>query len=72
MDKVEESEVSHVEQAQTHNAKDTQHIHVLSAEQTSIRRKVVCLSLSMSISADIESLTVMFCRWSAYSTYFRI
>ncbi|KAB8070535.1 major facilitator superfamily domain-containing protein [Aspergillus leporis] len=36
---IEESEVSHVEQAQTHNAKDTQHIHVLSAEQTSIRRK---------------------------------
>ncbi|KAF7585167.1 hypothetical protein BBP40_012023 [Aspergillus hancockii] len=38
MDKVE-SEAIHLEQAQPNNAKDTQHIRVDSADQTSIRRK---------------------------------
>ncbi|GMG30715.1 unnamed protein product [Aspergillus oryzae] len=43
---VKESDAIHLEQAQSQDAKDMQHVHVLSADQASIRRKlIVCRCL---------------------------
>lgn len=45
---VKESDAIHLEQAQSQDAKDMQHVHVLSADQASIRRKV-CLRLTQGV-----------------------